>query len=308
MYTEQWRKHVVRSERSVPPPTIAASATVIKSDIYMFGGVHIWTKMETNELWKLIQTPEGCFSWNQIECQSKAQTPSPRAIHNEWEHAERLWIFGGFRDFPDGYLQDHGNFDHNHTNQLLRFDPLSQDWTNTKYFGSIPPPASAYTTARIGDRVWLFGGYSSTVEKWYNNLYQLDMSSLTWTLMKTGLMKPDNHMLYTLTAVSDNYLVMHAFCNVESLNDTWILDVNATSWKMYEMGYERKQQFEWEDHTSTHGINSMAIIIGGKRPVINISVMLEPKTLQQLALQGMRRAKDELPLQMLPKKLISLID
>ena len=122
-------------------------------------------------------------------------------------------------------------------------------------------------------------------------------------------MKPDNHMPNTLTAVSDRYLVMHAQdCNVDSSNDTWILDVNVMSWKTYKVGYEGKQQFEWEAHTSTRGINSMVIIIGGKKPVINISVMLEPKTLQQLALQRIHKAKDEVPLQMLPKKLISLLD
>ena len=127
--------------------------------------------------------------------------------------------------------------------------------------------------------------------------------------MEAGQLKQDDHMLNTLTAVSDRYLVMHAQdCNVDSWNDTWILDVNVVSWKTYKVGYEGKQQFEWEDHTSTRGINSTAIIIGGKRPVINISVMLEPKTLQQLALKSIHRAKDELPLQMLPKKLISLLD
>ena len=144
---------------------------------------------------------------------------------------------------------------------------------------------------------------------WYDDLYQLDMSSLTWTLMETGQMKPDNHCHYTLTAVSDKYLVMHAQdCNMDSSNDTWILDVNAMSWKTYKVGYERKQLLKWEAHTSTCSINSTAIIIGGKKPVINISVMLEPKTLQQLALQRIHRAKDELPLQMLPRKLISLLD
>ena len=309
MYTEQWKKYVVPSEKSVPPPAISARATVIKSDIYMFGGEHIQTGMLSNDLWKLNRTPEGCFSWNQIEFQSKAKTPSPRAGHYEWEHAEKLWIFGGYGDISDGYLHDHGDFDQYHNNQLLCFDPFSLDWTNPKGFGSIPPPTSGYGDARIGDRVWLFGGFSATLDVFYDDLYQLDMSSFTWTLMETGQMKPDNHTLHTLTAVSDHYLVMHARdCEMDSSNDTWIFDVNAMSWKTYTVGYEGKQQFEWGDHTSTRGINSMAIIIGGKKPVTNISVTLEPKTLQQVALQTIHRAKDELPLQMLPKKLISLLD
>ena len=310
MYTEQWRKYVVPSEKSVPSPTTCASATVIRSDIYMFGGEHTRTQMHTNELWKLIRTPQGCFSWNQIEFQSKTKTPSPRAGHIEWEHAEKMWIFGGLGEFPDGYLHDHGDFEseHHDNNQLLCFDPLSQDWTNPKSFGSIPPPAAGHAAARIGDRVWLYEGVSHSVGVYCDNLYQLDMSSLTWALMETGHMKPHDCMLYTLTAASDNYLVMHAqYFNVASYDDTWILDVNAMSWKPYQVGNGEGLQ-EWEAHTSTRGINSMVIILGGKKPVINISVMLEPKTLQQLAMQRIHTAKDELPLQVLPKKLISLLD
>ena len=144
MFTEQWRKCVVPSEKSVPPPTVDASATVIRSDIYMFGGLHIQRKITANELWKLIRTPEGCFNWNQIEFQSEAKTPSPCAGHTEWEHAEKLWIFGGFGDFPDGYLHDHGDFDLYQNNQLLCFDPFSHHWTNPTCFGSIPPPALDY--------------------------------------------------------------------------------------------------------------------------------------------------------------------
>ena len=179
MYTEQWRKYVVPLQKSVPPLSARASATVIKSDIYMFGGEHIQTGMLSNDLWKLNGTQEAYFNWNQIEFQSEAKTPSCRAGHDEWEHAEKLWIFGGAGGFPDGYLHDHRDFDQYHNNQLLCFDPLSQDCTNPKCFGSIPPPASDYAAARIGDRVWLFGGYSATVGVFYHDLYLLDMSSLT---------------------------------------------------------------------------------------------------------------------------------
>ena len=311
IYTDQWRKYIVPSKKSVPPPTISASATMVRSDIYMFGGMHTQARMLTNELWKLTRTPEGCFSWNQIEFQTKAKTPSPRAEHSEWEHAEKLWIFGGFGYFRDGYLHDHGDFegdDYNDNNQLLCFNPLSQDWTNPQCFGSIPPPASGHAAARTGDSIWLFGGSDDELNI-YHDLYQLDMSSLTWTLIETGQMKPDNHYYYTLTAASDKYLVMHARdCSVDISNENWIFDVNAMSWKTYNVEYDVKQLERWEDHTGTRGINSMVIILGGKKPVMNIFIMLESKTLQHLALQRIHRAKDELPLQKLPKKLISLLD
>ena len=173
MFIEQWRKYVVPLEKSVPPVTARASATVIKSDIYMFGGEHIWTGMQRNDLWKLNRTPEGCCSWNQIEFQSKAKTPSPRAGHNEWEHAEKLWIFGGFGDLPDGYLHDHGDFDEYHNNQLLCFDPVSWEWANPTCFGYIPPPALDHAATRIGDSLWLFGGFSYTMGDWYDDCINL---------------------------------------------------------------------------------------------------------------------------------------
>ena len=88
LYTEQWRKHVITDRKTIPFERIGASATVIGSDIYMFGGRSIIE--DTNSLWKLTRTPRGCFAWYQINSKSKKKSPSPRCSHSAWEYANKL--------------------------------------------------------------------------------------------------------------------------------------------------------------------------------------------------------------------------
>ena len=39
LYTEEWKRHVIADRETIPSGRIHASATVIGSDIYMFGGM-----------------------------------------------------------------------------------------------------------------------------------------------------------------------------------------------------------------------------------------------------------------------------
>ena len=95
VYTEQWGKHVIPDRKTVPPATGCPYATMIKTDLFMFGGYHFRKERVTNALWKLIQTPNQCFQWIRVKTQSKKKTPSPRCFHSGWEYAGQLWTFGG---------------------------------------------------------------------------------------------------------------------------------------------------------------------------------------------------------------------
>ena len=144
-------------------------------------------------------------------------------------------------------------------------------------------------------------------------MIELTMHSLTWTRIQTGQPQPQARDLCTLTAITDNQLVLHGGKDKiqQGLSDTWIMDLTSHSWRQYTSGNDHI----WWGHTSSSGLNSNAIIFNGFNDLDDtfdvrdnsFHVMLEPMFLQQLAMQIMHRHQDELPWNCLPRRLISLL-
>ena len=288
MHTQQWGKHMIPRGKIAPPGTRKFCAVAIEGDIYMFGGWDYEEKGCTNAVWRLTRTPEKCLEWRKGIAKPEDKAPSPRHSHSGWEYKGQLWTFGG-KGLPlAGYLSDHGDFWGNENNQLLRYDPLSEDWRNLKPSGTIPDPRSGHVTTIIGDTVWVYGGHEICDE-----FYHLNIVSLIWTEIQFGQLKPPYRVLCSLTAITENQIVLHggdSAADDKSLNDTWIFDVSSLSWKKYEA---RKSEPR-SAHSGNACTNSGVIIIGGK---VNkccyrylpckspFYVRLEPKTLQQRAIQ-----------------------
>ena len=342
LYTEQWDKHQIPDDHIVPPPTNCACAVVTGKDIFMFGGYARFGQV-TNALWKLSwipqgtlpgtpqgmpqgiphgtpqgttqRTPQGCFLWSQIgRCESKQKCPSPRMFHSGWEYAEKLWIFGGEGRYHDGFLNVHGDFTNGVTNQLLYFDPSSEEWQNPECFGDIPNPVHGHATAILRNKVWIFGGYE---KHWkpdgFDYLYELDMNSLTWINIQTGEPRPLRRKYGSLTAATDTQLVLHGgLTNGDKgyVSDTWVFDIPSASWRTYTQTIENN--FKKWGHTGTAGINNV-IITGGfslnsRNSHTTIRVMLAPKSLKQLAVQTIHQNKTVLVWEeVLPKSLCSLL-
>ena len=282
----------------VPKPKQGASAVVIGAAVYVFGGSLRYRCDEydvgcSNAVWKLRRTPERGFVWDQIK--SKRNVVSPRCWHSGWEYRGKLWVFGGNGEYhPTRFLNDNGDFtalnEHYVNNQLLCFDPSCQAWDNPKYFGDIPEPRGSHAIATVGSKTWLFGGIGERNSA-FDDLFQLDMDSLTWTKILTGQPKPSKLYVCTLTPLSDDKLILHGgyyrIHRGKTVHDTWILDLPSVTWRIYDTGLQGPQR---TCHTCTKGINGRALIIGGKS-VGNIycyiykhcHIMLEPKSLQQLA-------------------------
>ena len=161
-------------------------------------------------------------------------------------------------------------------NQLLSYDPDIRKWTNPKCFGEVPSPRSAHCCTIIREKVWLFGGYNDNLGC-LDDFFQLNMQSLTWMQIQTGNPHPALRCGHTLTATTDNQLVLHGVFS------TWIMDLTSHSWRQYTSG----KHHVWCNHTATLGLNSNVIVIGGYRRhgVGNevFHVMLEPMSLQKFA-------------------------
>ena len=325
--TEQWRKHVIPHGKDVPPGTVNSCAVVIKGAIYMFGG---WVPPDpshyTNAVWKLTITPEQCFKWRKCMARIEKKTPSPRQCHSTWEYKGKLWTFGGHGPSLENYLNDHGDFSshmeihgYGQNNQLLCYNLLSEDWRNLKPSGTIPEPCSCHASTISGDKVWVYGGFNTNTSQGCDELYQLNMVSLTWTEIQCGQLKPPYRSMCSLTAVTENQILLHGGVDVcasyETFNDTWIFDLSSLSWKKI---YEASKGKPRSGHTGNVSMNGSVIIIGGLMFVWNenghigyriyndvFSVKLEPKTLQQLAIHKIYHHQDVLPWKLMPNSLKS---
>ena len=251
------------------------------------------------------------------------ESPSPRCRHTGWEFAGKVWTFGGFGRSPNGYLNNHGDYNahgrYGENNQLLCYDPGNQKWTNPLCFGDVPFPRKDHATALTQDSIWLFGGIwgTSNLHRGYE-LFQLNMNTITWTNLEPVqpcYMRPHAFWQGTLTPATNNELVLHGSYDKSNysftLSDTWILDLTSHIWRPYTQRNDHIRLY----HTASCNLNNGIIIIGGSKgagsaydPYNNIfHVMLEPKSLQKLAAQTVYTHQTELSCNFLPKKLIGLL-
>ena len=281
----------------------------------MFGGLALTDleQCETNAMWKLTRVQKEYFVWSEVVVRSKVKTSSPRSGHSGWEYEGRLWTFGGAGPPLVDYLNDHGDFDgwdYGYNNQLLCFDPYSENWRIPQTFGTEPEPRAHHATTVIAHKVWLYGGNDTDGDDIYDELFQLDMTSLTWTEIHIWGFKPPCRDNCSLIAITERHLVLHGgqAGSGECFDDTWILDLPSLSWKKHSAGRDHPRS----DHTGTVGVSSSVIIIGGEfydkgddtddMIYYNdvFSVRLEPKSLQQLAMLTVYNHRDMLPWKCLP--------
>ena len=285
LWTEQWTDQPVPQGKQLQS-TDYQCAVVIESVIYLFGG-HTYL----NYLSKLTRNTNS-FEWSTIHPEEgPSQIPSPRKYHSGWTYEDKMWIFAGSSFVPpDNFLHDHGHFAGRladwQNNQLFSYDPSVNKWKNVQCFGDTPSPRSHASVAIVTDKVWLYGGHAAASTGWGSDLYELNMHSLTWTQIDTCEPRP-LALCPSLTPVTVNQLLLRG--NRGAFSSMWILDVQSHTWSKHQLS-----DFTWIHHTSTKSLNSNALFLGRRTPIQNIhssftcspisSVMLEPKSLQQLAM------------------------
>ena len=317
VHTERWRKYIISCRKMAPPAMEKASGVAIERTVYMFGGWVYHDRDATNAVWKLTWTPSGCIHWSGGLLRKKHKTPSPRYGHTAWQYEGKLWVFGGYGYHPDSYLNECGDFmgvlNFNFVgcnNQLLSYNPVSEEWTNLNCLGSVPEPRFECTTTIDKDRVYMFGGRNSS-GSCFDDLYELRMHSFTWIQIQTDQTRPQGQLVCTLNSLFGSQLELHCRANRfkyfnERLNDTWVFDLPSQSWRQYKCTTDDNR---WR-HTRTKCTDGNIISIGGTskcNPAYNFTfhIKLGPKTLQQLVMKTIFKHRTELVWKCLPKKLIA---
>ena len=262
----------------------------------------------------------GVFQWREVDNRNGVKFPSPRYKHRGWEYRGSLWVFGGYGSPLDIYINEYGDFamntiygdDQGANNQLLCYDPSTQKWTNPECSGSVPLPRFNHASSVIQNKVWLLGGANENCRD-LDELFQFDMNSLIWTQIESGLIKPDslNCMKYSLTAISETELILvnvfwEGSCHSYYSSVAWIIYLTSQSWKQYTSPRDHRRWY----NAVVSGVNRSVIVTGGYKGCTGGSymptyhVMLEPKSLQQLAMKTIYNQRIVIPWKCLPTKLI----
>ena len=223
---DRWIKFVLQESRDIPYPSLSACTVSIGSNIYMHGG-QLFTRHRVfaNGVWKLSRTSAGDISWTQIQT---TDIIAPRMGHAGWEYMNKLWIFGGIRHNIFDYLHDDETLQFQrksirNSNQLCCFCLTEHKWMTVKSKGSKPFPRFFLGTTKIMEKIWLYGGHSFFGI--FDDLYELQMSTLTWTLVHTT--GPHNLLRSpTLCVISETQLFVYG----GKRNDaSWLFDLPSFS-------------------------------------------------------------------------------
>ena len=323
LWTEEWKQNalITRSKQNALthlngdqlPQGLCMVA--LGSSVYIHGGR---LQRFAGIVWKLTGCSNDCFALDEICIEDYAMVPSPRLEHCGWEHGKKLWIFGGHGKSPVDYLNDYGDFvvdiafsndTFGKNNQLFCYDPSIQMWKNVECFGDIPSPRSHASTAIIKDMVWLYGGKGQRyVCK--DDLYELNMTSHLWTQIHTDMPRPEAFNASSFTIITASQLVLTSY----SERLSWIFDVDSYVWKQPAV---LDAVHSCYNQSSTTGLNSDIVVIRGKTCEPSCQqvhhsyvhfVMLEPKSLQQLAMKTIHQNRSTLPWRTLPSQLIRKLE
>ena len=284
LWTSQWRERAILGGKQLPF-TKNVRGVAIGTIIYMFGA----DNERAGTVLKLTNA-NGSFKLNRHHTKKRSKCPSPRHDHCSWEYGDKMWIFGGYGESPECYLNDHGDFVEDSAvstslgwnNQLLHFDPAIQAWENVACFGHVPPPQSLTSAAVIRDNVWLYAETADCGKRY--GLYELNLPTLSWTLISVKFPK---HMEFdqSITRITDNQILLLGGLQYRYSE---IIDVEPFKPRMHDV-FECNCHY---GHTSSPGLNSDVITISRyicsehtdpENPVVH--VMLAPKSLQQLAMK-----------------------
>lgn len=196
-----------------PPVTLTGRKNMaywtIQGEIYMFGGdteLHgivseMWLYQPTSRKWSLVQP--------------SVNGPSKRESMAFWSHkpSNQIYIYGGY--------------DGNQTlDELWSFNIATKSWNQISYAGMGPGPQRSVSA--------VLGRSEDTVYYFADRLYQLDITTMTWSITPTEInaQNPDSRVQYSLfmTATQDKISLFGGHVGSKLYSDYWLYDPSVEQW------------------------------------------------------------------------------
>eukprot|EP01116_Phalansterium_solitarium_P011140 TRINITY_DN2674_c0_g1_i1.p1 TRINITY_DN2674_c0_g1~~TRINITY_DN2674_c0_g1_i1.p1 ORF type:complete len:405 (+),score=24.63 TRINITY_DN2674_c0_g1_i1:293-1507(+) len=196
-----------------PEPRLWCSSAVVGDKFFLYGG-HV-TEKGTN----LIESVKSdLYVYNLV---SRTWTRVDHKLGKKTElkcfvYKNNLWFLGGYNASI-------------YTNEVCRYDLETGESFKVQCAGTPFSPRSAMTTVVYRQNAYVFGGWSGFEGVWFNDLYKLDLDTLTWECVSTTGTAP---------ARTSHVAVLHKNCmyifagysGQTYLNDLHQLNLDTNTW------------------------------------------------------------------------------
>jgi len=189
----------VQTHEPGPEQRQSATLTAVGQVLLMFGGRQgesrfmndTWLFDTTTCSWRCVSSSDDNWLPQQNSTGTK---PCPRWAHSAVQFDNRVLVFGG--SAPGRCFGDLHWFDMD----TLRWS--AQEPTASK----APSERSGHCACAVGNSMYIFGG--NTTKASFNDLWDYDVPSCEWRLVKTHGRSPSGRVGHTITAVGSRLLVL----------------------------------------------------------------------------------------------------
>lgn len=213
------------------PKRVNHAAVAIGDRIYSFGGYCTGVNYETTTPMDVHVLDTVSLRWQliQLEEPESPSIPYQRYGHTAVTYDENAFIWGGRND-KDGAC-----------NVLYGFSSSTHSWFKPTVLGTIPNARDGHSACVINNKMFVFGGYEEETDRFSNEIFCLDFSTFTWSLVVPCQGEParwrDFHtatgvgnLMYIFGGRSDHggniYTNNEVYCNklqiFDTLNRLWI--------------------------------------------------------------------------------------
>ncbi|KAJ0967241.1 hypothetical protein J5N97_024158 [Dioscorea zingiberensis] len=219
---EQWIP--INPSGSHPPGRYKHAAEVIQEKLYIVGGSRNGRYLSDIQVFDLRT-----LKWSQLKLKVNTDGSKPKDIvsglsfpasagHSlvKWEN-QLLVVAGNQKSSSD-------------TVTVWSIDPETGNCQVVKTDGKVPTARGGQSATLVGSRVIMFGGEDRR-RRLLNDLYILDLETMTWDLAEAKKTSPPPRFDHTAAVHGEQYLLIfggssHSTC----FNDLYILDLQTMDW------------------------------------------------------------------------------
>ncbi|PVD26303.1 hypothetical protein C0Q70_13974 [Pomacea canaliculata] len=258
-----WTVHLEGGPRRVNHAAIA-----IGEKVFSFGGYCTGEDYETRRpmdvhvlhtetlRWRLLPTPS--------DRQDVQNTPYQRYGHTAVAYEDSSYIWGGRND-TDGACA-----------VLFCFDTDSYTWHRPEVHGRPPGARDGHSACVVARKMYIFGGYEEEVDRFSNEIFSLDLVSLSWcAIHPMGGKPPTWRDFHTSSPIGDLIYIfggrsdqgMEMFTNQEIYCNT-MYTFNTNTW-VWETVHVSEEEPTGRRSHSTFEYNGRLYVFGGYNGVVN---------------------------------------
>ncbi|XP_026692479.2 kelch domain-containing protein 3 [Ciona intestinalis] len=188
------------------PRRVNHAAVIVNHRIFMFGGYCMgedYNKLRPIDTYALNTYS---YRWCKISSNQKDndEIPFMRYGHAAVAIGEVAYLWGGRNDSEGA------------CNKLYCFDTDNLHWTKLNVQGNCPGARDGHAMCVVNGNIFMFGGFEELAEQFSNEMYMLDVSTMTWVFITEMEGKPANWRdFHTLTSSGD---MIYVFGGREDLN------------------------------------------------------------------------------------------